>query len=246
MGIAMAGTLAAGLTTLPDGAGEVIFGVMTAWFAWRVYLDLRHRAAEPADSGHCRPHLLRSAAILYMFLALTTPMTASGGSGMSGMGGSSGAMTERYPAGGSIVAEAPTAGAGVAAAAVAAVAAAGEPQSARAGDAATEPGAVQNGQAAQPASASSRATARELLLAPGSGRELPDRDGDHHGSDADHHDLDTAIEGARARTSAAYEVTPRSTAPVTETTYHRPMASAWPVAWPGASSSRYRYSGHLL
>ena len=41
MAIAMAGTLAPGLRTLPDAAWEVIFGVMTAWFAYRVARDAR-------------------------------------------------------------------------------------------------------------------------------------------------------------------------------------------------------------
>jgi hypothetical protein len=39
---------------------------------------------------------------------------------------------------------------------------------------------------------------------------------------------------------------PLSTAPVTDTVYHKPMSSAWPVAWPGAVSPIQRYSGQLL
>ena len=39
MAIAMAGMLTASLTTLPNTAWEVIFGLMTAWFAWRVWRD---------------------------------------------------------------------------------------------------------------------------------------------------------------------------------------------------------------
>src|SRR5437660_1088147 len=41
MAIAMAGQLASGLRTLPDGAWEAVFGVLTAWFAYRVILDAR-------------------------------------------------------------------------------------------------------------------------------------------------------------------------------------------------------------
>jgi hypothetical protein len=88
MGIAMAGMLASGLTTLPNPAWEVIFGVLTAWFAYRVVSDARASGVRALAGGHCAPHLVHSAAMLYMFLALKT---VSGGGGMSGMGGSSGA-----------------------------------------------------------------------------------------------------------------------------------------------------------
>jgi hypothetical protein len=97
MGIAMAGMLTSALSTLPDVVWEVIFGCLTAWFGWRVYQDARHRVAEPAGSGHYRPHLVHSAAMLYMFLALAAPAAAASGSGMSGMGGSSAAMTLQFP-----------------------------------------------------------------------------------------------------------------------------------------------------
>ena len=38
----------------------------------------------------------------------------------------------------------------------------------------------------------------------------------------------------------------RSTFPLTDRVYHRPMDSAWPVACPGATSPIHRYSGHRL
>ena len=41
MAVAMAGMLASGLRTLPDGAWETAFAVATAWFAWRVVRDAR-------------------------------------------------------------------------------------------------------------------------------------------------------------------------------------------------------------
>jgi hypothetical protein len=93
MGIAMAGTLASSLTTLPDTAWEVIFGLLTAWFASRVLRDAQANGTRALAGGHCAPHMVHSAAMLYMFLALAAP--ASGG-GMSGMGGS-GAQTLEYP-----------------------------------------------------------------------------------------------------------------------------------------------------
>ena len=90
MAIAMAGMLTASLQTLPNGAWEVIFGVMTAWFAYRVARDAQVSGVRALAGGHCAPHLIHAAAMLYMFMALTAP--AAHGSGMSGMGGAAGTM----------------------------------------------------------------------------------------------------------------------------------------------------------
>jgi hypothetical protein len=90
MAIAMAGMLTASLQTLPNGAWEVIFGVLTAWFAYRVARDAQVSGVRALAGGHCAPHLIHAAAMLYMFLALTAP--AAHGSGMSGMGGAGGTM----------------------------------------------------------------------------------------------------------------------------------------------------------
>ena len=95
MGIAMAGMLASRLTTLSNAAWVVIFAVLTAWFAFRVVMDARANGAQALAGGHCAPHLVHSAAMVYMFAAIATP-AASGGSGMS-MGGASGMQTLRYP-----------------------------------------------------------------------------------------------------------------------------------------------------
>ena len=95
MAIAMAGMLVASLTTLPNGAWEVIFGLLIAWFAYRVIRDARANGVRALAGGHCAPHLAHSAAMLYMFLALAAP--AAGGSGTSGMGGASGSQALRYP-----------------------------------------------------------------------------------------------------------------------------------------------------
>jgi hypothetical protein len=87
MAIAMAGVLTSGLSTLPDGAWEIIFGVMIAWFAFRVARDARANGVRALAGGHCAPHLAHSGAMLYMFLG----MTASAGAmaGMAGMPGMS-------------------------------------------------------------------------------------------------------------------------------------------------------------
>ncbi len=90
MAIAMAGMLTASLQTLSNGAWEIIFGVLTAWFAYRVVRDARVSGVRALAGGHCAPHLIHAAAMLYMFLALTTP--TAHGSGMSGMGGAASTM----------------------------------------------------------------------------------------------------------------------------------------------------------
>ena len=94
MGIAMAGMLVSSLTTLPNGAWEVIFALLTVWFGYRVIRDARRSGVRALAGGHCAPHLVHSAAMLYMFLALAT---APGGPGMSAMGGGSATQTLKYP-----------------------------------------------------------------------------------------------------------------------------------------------------
>ena len=89
MAIAMAGTLASALRTLPGGAWEAVFGVMTAWFAYRVVLDARVSGARALAGGHCAPHLIHAGTMLYMFAAVSAP--AAHGSG--GTGGMSGGMS---------------------------------------------------------------------------------------------------------------------------------------------------------
>jgi Domain of unknown function (DUF5134) len=89
MGIAMAGTLVAGLSTLPAVAWEVIFAVITAWFAWCLWRETRGHGLTAVASGHHAPHLVHSAAMLYMFAALTGPAPGSG-PGMAAMAGMAG------------------------------------------------------------------------------------------------------------------------------------------------------------
>ena len=89
MGIAMAGMLAPSVTTLPNDAWAVVFGMLAVWFGYRVVRDYQASGARALAVGHCAPHLVHSAAMLYMFLAITAP-AASGGSGMAGMAGMGG------------------------------------------------------------------------------------------------------------------------------------------------------------
>jgi uncharacterized protein DUF5134 len=83
MAIAMAGVLASSLSTLPDTAWEAVFGVMIAWYAFRVVLDTRANGIRALAGGHCAPHLVHSGAMLYMFLAVTS--SAGAMAGMAGM-----------------------------------------------------------------------------------------------------------------------------------------------------------------
>ncbi len=89
-GIAVAGVLVPVLSALPDAAWEAAFAVMAAWFAWRLRRESRGRGATAVTSGHYAPHLVHSAAMLYVFAALTVPSAGSSGSSFSGSGGMSG------------------------------------------------------------------------------------------------------------------------------------------------------------
>ena len=96
MAIAMAGMLTPRLRTLPDVAWEFVFGLLAAWFAVRVTRDARRNGVRALAGGHCAPHLVHSASMLYMVLAMTATTGAAAGSGGMAMSGAS-AMTLRYP-----------------------------------------------------------------------------------------------------------------------------------------------------
>jgi hypothetical protein len=85
VGIAVAGMLVPGLSILPNAAWEVAFAVMTAWLAWRLWLESRGRGAAMVR-GHYAPPLVQSAAMLYIFAALAGQSESSTG-GMAGMAG---------------------------------------------------------------------------------------------------------------------------------------------------------------
>jgi hypothetical protein len=59
---------------------------MTAWFAWRLWRESRGRGAAAVARGHHAPHVVNSAAMLYLFAALGGP-SSPGTGGMSGMAG---------------------------------------------------------------------------------------------------------------------------------------------------------------
>ena len=96
MGIAMAGMLVASLSTLPNDVWDVIFALLTGWFGWRVYRESRGEGARVLADGCHMPHLVHSAAMLYMFVAISAPAAAGGG--MSGMGGGAGSTMQTLQA----------------------------------------------------------------------------------------------------------------------------------------------------
>ena len=70
MAIAMAGMLAPSLRTFPSAVWEVIFGGLIVMFGLRVVRDARVNGFRALAGGHCAPHLVHSASMLYMFLAI--------------------------------------------------------------------------------------------------------------------------------------------------------------------------------
>ena len=196
MGIAMAGMLVWSLQTLPAGAWEVVFAVMTAWFAYRVVLDIQVSGVRALAGGHCAPHLIHAGAMVYMFVAVAAPM-AHGSGGMSGMG----ILELPFLAllftlalvGYSIwdldqlSGPAATGDYGLAAAA----AVPGRPGA----------GACRD----HPGAAGQRAGGRHRGARPVGGHQLPDRDGCHHGVHAGDHDLSgmSTSAGRRMRRSVA-------------------------------------------
>jgi uncharacterized protein DUF5134 len=101
MAIAMAGMLAPSLGTLPGTAWQAVFALLAAWFAGRVARDVRSNGRHALAGGHCAPHLVHSASMLYMSLAATAPAARTGGlpAGMGAMraGTGSAAMTMSLP-----------------------------------------------------------------------------------------------------------------------------------------------------
>jgi len=90
IGIATAGVLVPSLSILPNVVWEVAFAVMTAWFAWCLWRESRGHGAAAVARGHHAPHLVNSAAMLYLFAALVAPSAEGSSTSMSGMGWTSG------------------------------------------------------------------------------------------------------------------------------------------------------------
>jgi hypothetical protein len=85
MAIAMAGMLAPSLRTFPSAVWEGIFGLLIVVFGFRVVRDARANGVRALAGGHCAPHLVHSASMLYMFLAVGPAAAMAGMAGMTGM-----------------------------------------------------------------------------------------------------------------------------------------------------------------
>lgn len=71
MGVAMAGMLLPRLSPLPGTVWEVVFGTAAAWFAYQAVRGLRRGgAASRWRCSHPVPHLVESAAMVFMLAAL--------------------------------------------------------------------------------------------------------------------------------------------------------------------------------
>jgi hypothetical protein len=90
MGVAMAGMLLPGLSPLPGTVWEAVFGAAAAWFAYQAVQDLRRNGtASGWRCPHPVPHLVETAAMVFMLAALPGSWPGSPGQAMpmSGMGG---------------------------------------------------------------------------------------------------------------------------------------------------------------
>ena len=78
MGVAMAGMLVPRLSLVGGSGWAVVFGGAAAWFGWRTVRGYRRGLR----SAHHLPHLLASAAMLYMVLELPAAASAAARPGM--------------------------------------------------------------------------------------------------------------------------------------------------------------------
>ena len=89
MGVSMAGMLVPRLSPFPVGVWEAMFGVAAAWFAVQAIRSFGRRASTGAWwCSHPVPHLVESAAMIYMLAALpgSGPGRPGQGMPMPGMG----------------------------------------------------------------------------------------------------------------------------------------------------------------
>jgi hypothetical protein len=75
MGTSMAGQLVSDLNPIPSGVWEVVFGSLSAWFAWKCYDFVKHPGTDSRYDDHVHRlsrrliHLTMALAMLYMYLA---------------------------------------------------------------------------------------------------------------------------------------------------------------------------------
>jgi len=88
MGVAMAGMLVPRLQVFWAGGWEVVFGIGAAWFGWLAVREFRGQPTVGGRPGHHLQHVLGCGAMLYMFLAAAT--VAKAAAGAPAMGGTAG------------------------------------------------------------------------------------------------------------------------------------------------------------
>jgi hypothetical protein len=93
MGVSMAGMLIPSLLIVTTGpstiAWLVVWSLLTIWFAISVARVAAQRTHGNGFTAHHLPHLVMSAAMVYMFAVMLVPASDSGDSGMSGLSGMS-------------------------------------------------------------------------------------------------------------------------------------------------------------
>jgi hypothetical protein len=91
MGVSMAGMLAPSLSAVPTGVWALIFCASTVWFGWRAAVDSEGEGIDGRALGQHLPHLLMSAAMVYMWIVVdwSSSMGATHGTALLNMTGSS-------------------------------------------------------------------------------------------------------------------------------------------------------------
>lgn len=91
MGIAMAGMLIPGLGIVGTGAPAtvwiIVWALVTVWFAISVARTATDKSSAGRVSGHHVPHLVMSAAMVYMLAVMDAPTGSAGMGDMSEMQG---------------------------------------------------------------------------------------------------------------------------------------------------------------
>jgi uncharacterized membrane protein len=89
MGVSMSGMLIPSLLIVTTGpstiAWLVVWSLLTIWFALSVARDAAQRTHRNRFTGHHLPHLVMSAAMVYVFAVMLFPASDGRDSGMSGM-----------------------------------------------------------------------------------------------------------------------------------------------------------------
>lgn len=100
MGTAMAGMFLPQLSPLPGSVWEAMFGIAAGWFTFRAIRSLRRSTTGRWWCAQPVPHLVESAAMIYMFVAVPGSQPSGPGQGMAmpAMGSGHAGATQSFPA----------------------------------------------------------------------------------------------------------------------------------------------------